>query len=99
MNRGRSSRSSRNSRGKDGRRGKGKRRGPSSKPFYRKKKRCRFCTDHIDYIDYKDVSRLERFTTERGKILPSRIFVSTTFLRVAFLSRTCPKPRLRSVRS
>ena len=33
----------------------------------------RFRADHIDQIDYKDVAKLRRFTTERGKILPRRI--------------------------
>ena len=32
-----------------------------------------FCVDHLDEIDYKDVAKLRRFTTERGKILPRRI--------------------------
>ena len=38
-----------------------------------RRKVCVFCTDHIDQIDYKDVAKLRRFTTERGKILPRRI--------------------------
>lgn len=38
-----------------------------------KKKFCRFCVDKIDKIDYKDIGRLKRFVTEKGKILPSRI--------------------------
>jgi len=29
--------------------------------------------DKIETIDYKDVGRLKRFITERGKILPRRI--------------------------
>jgi len=43
------------------------------KKFFKKKKKCRFCTDKIDVVDYKDTSKLERFITERGKIVPSRI--------------------------
>lgn len=35
-----------------------------------RRKVCVFCADHIDQIDYKDVAKLRRFTTERGKILP-----------------------------
>jgi small subunit ribosomal protein S18 len=31
-----------------------------------------FCVDKIDYIDYKDVRKLERFVSERGKIEPRR---------------------------
>lgn len=38
-----------------------------------KKKVCSFCVDKIDQIDYKDVPRLRRYVTERGKILPRRI--------------------------
>ncbi|MCF8011447.1 MAG: 30S ribosomal protein S18 [Clostridiales bacterium] len=38
-----------------------------------KKKVCNFCVDKIDNIDYKDVHRLKKYVTERGKILPRRI--------------------------
>lgn len=38
-----------------------------------KKKVCSFCVDKVEAIDYKDVPRLRRYTTERGKILPRRI--------------------------
>ena len=34
---------------------------------------CSFCVDKVDSIDYKDVAKLHRFITERGKILPRRI--------------------------
>ena len=34
---------------------------------------CTFCVDKVDVIDYKDVAKLRRFITERGKILPRRI--------------------------
>lgn len=37
------------------------------------RKVCTFCVERIDYIDYKEVSRLRRFLSERGKILPRRI--------------------------
>lgn len=39
----------------------------------RKKKVCQFCTDKVDNIDYKEVEKLRRFVTDRGKILPKRI--------------------------
>ena len=39
----------------------------------RKKRVCVFCTEKINEIDYKDVARLRKFTSERGKILPRRI--------------------------
>ena len=39
----------------------------------RRKKVCAFCSDKKAVIDYKDVARLRRFISERGKILPRRI--------------------------
>lgn len=38
-----------------------------------RKKVCQFCADKVDCIDYKDVAKLRRFISERGKILPRRI--------------------------
>ncbi len=38
-----------------------------------KRKICAFCVDKVGQIDYKDVGRLRRYVTERGKILPRRI--------------------------
>ena len=39
----------------------------------KKKKNCAFCNDKIDSLDFKDVSKLKRFLSEAGKILPRRI--------------------------
>jgi small subunit ribosomal protein S18 len=39
----------------------------------RKKKVCAFCVDKVQSIDYKEVTKLRKFVTERGKILPRRI--------------------------
>lgn len=39
----------------------------------KKRRQCQFCADKMEHIDYKDVNRLRRFITERGKILPRRI--------------------------
>ena len=40
----------------------------------RRKKVFAFCSDkENDYIDYKDVAKLKRYMSERGKILPRRI--------------------------
>ena len=44
--------------------------GPRRRPS---RKVCAFCVERIAYIDYKEVSRLRRFLSERGKILPRRI--------------------------
>jgi len=39
----------------------------------KKRKQCNFCADKIESIDYKDIPKLRRYITERGKILPRRI--------------------------
>ena len=39
----------------------------------RRKKVCVFCGKENNEIDYKDVAKLRRYVTERGKILPRRI--------------------------
>lgn len=38
-----------------------------------KRKVCNFCADKITDINYKDVTRLRKYISERGKILPRRI--------------------------
>ena len=38
-----------------------------------RRKVCSFCVDKVEEIDYKDVAKLRRYVTERGKILPRRI--------------------------
>ena len=45
-----------------------------SKKFKRvpKKKVCAFCAEKIEEIDYKDVAKLRKFITEKGKIIPRR---------------------------
>ncbi|MEM7196800.1 MAG: 30S ribosomal protein S18 [Pseudomonadota bacterium] len=43
------------------------------KPISRRKKRCPFSEDDSPAIDYKDVRVLQRYVTERGKIIPGRI--------------------------
>lgn len=41
--------------------------------YSRHKKMCQFCADDAKEIDYKDIKRLSRFVTERGKIVPARV--------------------------
>lgn len=38
-----------------------------------RKKVCGFCVDKVESIDYKDIARLRRYMSERGKILPRRV--------------------------
>jgi small subunit ribosomal protein S18 len=42
-------------------------------PKRQHRKVCAFCAEKIDYIDYKEISRLRRFISDRGKILPRRV--------------------------
>lgn len=43
------------------------------RPFFRRKKSCPFSGKNAPKIDYRDVKLLQRFLSERGKIVPSRI--------------------------
>ncbi|MBI4354058.1 MAG: 30S ribosomal protein S18 [Candidatus Omnitrophica bacterium] len=47
----------------------------SSSPLTRRlvRKSCRLCQEKVQEIDYKDLERINRYITERGKIMPSRI--------------------------
>ena len=42
-------------------------------PFFRRRKSCPFSGANDPAIDYKDVRLLQRYISERGKIVPSRI--------------------------
>jgi small subunit ribosomal protein S18 len=43
------------------------------RPFFRRRKSCPFSGPNAPKIDYKDVKLLQRFVSEKGKIVPSRI--------------------------
>jgi small subunit ribosomal protein S18 len=43
------------------------------RPFFRRRKTCPFSGANAPKIDYKDVKLLQRYVSERGKIVPSRI--------------------------
>lgn len=38
-----------------------------------RRKVCAFCVDKVSDIDYKDIAKLRRFLSERGKIVPRRV--------------------------
>ena len=40
------------------------------RPRKGRRKVCSFCVDKVDQIDYKDIARLRKHVTERGKIMP-----------------------------
>jgi small subunit ribosomal protein S18 len=49
--------------------------GEGSRPPMRRRRRkvCSFCVEHMDSIDYKDIIRLNKYISERAKILPRRM--------------------------
>jgi len=47
--------------------------GSTRRPFFRRRKTCPFSGEGAPKIDYKDIKLLQRFISERGKIVPSRI--------------------------
>ncbi len=46
---------------------------PARRPFFRRRKSCPFSGPNAQKIDYKNTKLLQRFVSERGKIVPSRI--------------------------
>ena len=60
-------------RGGDREGGGNNREGGQRRPFFRRKKTCPFSGAGAPKIDYKDTKLLQRFISERGKIVPSRI--------------------------
>jgi small subunit ribosomal protein S18 len=46
---------------------------PTRRPFHRRRKTCPFSGQNSPKIDYKDIRLLQRYISERGKIVPSRI--------------------------
>ncbi len=48
---------------------------PTRRPFARRRKTCPFTGPSAPKIDYKDVKLLQRYISEQGKIVPSRITV------------------------
>ena len=68
---------------------------PANRPYFRRRKTCPFSASDAPRIDYKDVKLLQRFLSERGKIIPSRISavsskkqreLSTAIKRARFLA-------------
>ena len=44
-----------------------------------RRKVCTFCVDKVENVDYKDIARLRRYMSERGKILPRRVTGTCAF--------------------
>ncbi len=62
------------------------------KVFFRRKKTCPLTGANAPKIDYKDVKLLQRFISERGKILPSRI-TSVSHKKQRVLARAIKRAR------
>jgi small subunit ribosomal protein S18 len=60
-------------RGERGERGEGGGGFGGRRPFFRRRKSCPFSGPNAPKIDYKDIRLLQRFVSERGKIVPARI--------------------------
>ena len=58
--------------------GGGGRGGPARRPFFRRRKTCPFTGPNAPKIDFKDVRLLQRYISERGKMVPSRITAVST---------------------
>ena len=72
MKRDRGPRSDRSDRGDRGDRG-ARSGGPGGRMRRSRRKVCAFCADKVEADDYKDVMKLRKFLSEKGKILPRRI--------------------------
>lgn len=57
----------------DSRQGRSSARDAARRPFFRRRKSCPLSGANAPKIDYKDVKLLQRFVSERGKIVPNRI--------------------------
>jgi small subunit ribosomal protein S18 len=66
--------------------------GPRRPSFFRRRKSCPFSGPNAPKIDYKDIRQLSRFTSERGKIVPSRI-TAVSAKRQRELARAIKKAR------
>ena len=47
--------------------------GRTFRPRRSRRKVCTFCADKVSEINYKDIARIRKMTSERGKILPKRM--------------------------
>ena len=47
--------------------------GKRKKRRFQRVRKCRFCGEKVEFIDYKRVDVLQRYITERGKILTRRV--------------------------
>ncbi|MFA5146686.1 MAG: 30S ribosomal protein S18 [Candidatus Omnitrophota bacterium] len=72
-----------------------KKREPGKKRVFRRKP-CKFCIEKVEKLDYLDYGRFQKFITERGKIIPSRISGSCA-KHQRQLARAVKKARIASL--
>jgi small subunit ribosomal protein S18 len=65
---------------------------PTKRPFTRRRKVCPFSGENSPKIDYKDPKLLQRYMSERGKIIPSRI-TAVSIKKQRQLSRAIKRAR------
>ena len=75
-----------------------KREEKSNSPFENKRKFCPFSQPGSPNIDYKDIKLLNRYITEKGKIIPSRI-TGVSRKKQKELSRAIKRARFLSLMS
>jgi len=66
--------------------------GGGRRNFLRRRKVCPFSGNMAPKIDYKDVKLLQRYVSERGKIVPSRI-TAVSALKQRELARAIKRAR------
>ena len=71
--------------------------GGARRPFFRRRKVCPFSGNGAPKIDYKDVKLLQRYVSERGKIVPSRI-TAVSAKKQRELARAIKRARVLALR-
>lgn len=70
---------------------------PARRPS--RKKVCAFCADKVEEIDYKDIAKLKKYITEKGKIIPKRMTgTCSKHQRVLAVRRGLKKQKPRKTR-
>ncbi|CUA95654.1 MAG: 30S ribosomal protein S18 [Pannonibacter phragmitetus] len=69
---------------------------PARRPFFRRRKTCPFSGEGAPVIDYKDIRLLQRYISERGKIVPSRI-TAVSAKKQRELARAIKRARILSL--
>jgi small subunit ribosomal protein S18 len=62
------------------------------KSYYKRRKSCPFTGEGAPAIDYKDIKTLQKFISERGKMMPSRI-TSVSAKKQRLLSQAVKRAR------